>query len=195
MSQAHAAATEDAPKTDVSAAASSYVAPRQPRKLITPPRHFMQVQMYSPAHTKHPLYLVQPHSPPPPHRTAATLTADSAVPVPPCVVCAVSTFTPALETVTALIFRAVLTESVKSLFGVVGAGMFGLDVLSFDAATSSGLVSIDSSHVVPVRSSFALCASTDGSRQCHIRVLQSSAFLASLAVDSRRWQLEVAYGK
>ena len=105
-----------------------------------------------------------------------------------------STFQPSLDTVTALIFRALLVESVKSLFGVVGAGMYGIDVLSFDASSVSGLVAIDSAYVTPVRSSFALCGSTDGSRQCHIRVLQSSAFLAVLAVDSRKWQQEVAAG-
>ena len=174
----------DAAMTDVSAAFTSHVAPKQPRRLITPPRHFMKVHMSVLLETTHSHSLLS-------HPSQDRADISSAVRFFDC---SHRTFTPSLETVTALIFRAVLAESVKSLFGVVGAGMYGIDVLTFDASTVSGIISCESSHVVPIRSSFALCGSTEG-RQCHIRVLQSSAFLTSLAVNSRAWQQEVATGK
>ena len=191
MLQADVVAAVDSSMTDVSVAAASYVVPKQPRTIITPPRHFMTVQMSAtttlrPAPSRYPC-----NGPLPDHSPAEQSPHSGGSAIVRCAVC-VSSFSPALETVTGLIFRAVLTESVKSLFGVVGAGLYCIDVLTFDASTATGIIAIDSSHVVPIRSAFALCGGTEGGRQCHIRVVQSSAFLTSLAVDSRRWQQQLA---
>ena len=100
-------------------------------------------------------------------------------------------FSPPLDSLTPLIFRSVLVDSIRSLFGVVGAGVYGVDLLSFSADTATGLVAIDAAAAVPVRAAWTLCGKTDSGRACHIRVLQSSAFLLSIAADSRRYQADL----
>jgi len=94
--------------------------------------------------------------------------------------------TPALNSLTAPIFRSLLNESVRSLFGIVGVAQYQIDLLSFDGDENTAIIAIEANHVIPIRSAFALCGQTESQRQCQIRVLQSSAFLASLAADSRR---------
>ena len=121
-------------------------APPNPRKLLSPPRHYLLVHL---------------------------------------------SFTPPLDFLTPLIFRSVLTESLRSLLGLIGASLYPIDVLSFDSSTSTGLCSIDSAHLVPVHSAFALTGHTDAGRQCHIRVTRSSAFLASLSADPNRYQQQL----
>ena len=100
-------------------------------------------------------------------------------------------FTPPLDSLTPLIFRSVLTESIRSLFGIIGASLYPVDVLSFDPATCAGLISIDAAHLTPVHSAFTLTGRTDAGRQCHIRVTRSSAFLPALSVNPSMYQVQL----
>ena len=49
-----------------------------------------------------------------------------------------SEFTPALSGLSAAVFHSVLVDAVKSLFGIVGAAVYAIDLLACDSGTSSG---------------------------------------------------------
>lgn len=107
----------------------------------------------------------------------------------------IRTFTPHLEELSQAGLNALLLHAIRGLFGTIGAGVMPFSIIHFESVNQadkpyhSALISIEPIDLVRIRSAFALVGSTttDSTRRVHIRVIQDSAFLPSLASDSRGW--------
>lgn len=91
-----------------------------------------------------------------------------------------STASPAVHTVTALLAKGIVVSAVRSMFGIVGAARWQLDLLEWDERTATGILATDRVAAVPVRGALTLCGAFE-QLACRIQVVASSAFLLSLS--------------
>jgi hypothetical protein len=97
--------------------------------------------------------------------------------------------------------QSMCVQATRSMFGLIGAGKFAVDVLQWSAASAAssdddgdavhcagtGILSLcDATHLVPVRAALTLL-STYGGKACRVTVTQYSPALASLASNSRTY--------
>lgn len=90
------------------------------------------------------------------------------------------------EEVDATIFKFVILQALKKLYGEVGASV-AVDVLKFRESDLRAYLRVSSSNLVRLWSSLTLTSCYNG-RPCSFRVYKVSPSLASLSVSSSHYQ-------
>lgn len=89
------------------------------------------------------------------------------------------------EPLDAILFKQLILESIKSMFGEVGAGI-DVDILKYTCSSQEAILRVHSSFYVKVWGALTLCGTSQG-WPCAFRVLQASPHLMCLAVNSREF--------
>ncbi|XP_063312933.1 ribonuclease P protein subunit p14-like [Pelobates fuscus] len=84
-------------------------------------------------------------------------------------------------------FKLLIVTALKTLHGEVGAS-FPLDLLKYDEKTLCAILRISSSGLVKLWTALTLLGQYQ-SRECAVRVIQTSPFLLALAGNSRELDL------
>ncbi|XP_050026812.2 ribonuclease P protein subunit p14 [Dermacentor andersoni] len=90
------------------------------------------------------------------------------------------------EEVDATVFKFVILQALKKLYGEVGASV-AVDILKFRESDLRAYLRVSSSNVVRLWSSLTLTSCYNG-RPCSFRVYKVSPSLASLSVSSSHYQ-------
>ena len=83
-----------------------------------------------------------------------------------------------------VIIKTTIVETLKGLYGLVGAAQYPVDLLQCSSSSSSRhecILRVEKAALVPVRAALTLTVQLYSGEQCKIDVLQVSPFLAGLA--------------